>query len=888
MPGNKNSGRKKKVVEEHGETEAAPTPSKKKKVGRRKKMLMESTEEETSDARSTAEMEVTAELKSSSSGARSNASNFYDLKKRTSETSISYDSLLGPSLAMFPSSKLPHRRTVLQRYRYLITGDDNPTRSEVISIITNEIISLWEISSIPFRDIRSCRDCVKKCIECWINAKRDVRNSKTFQVSLDTLLDLRPASLNTLSTLKKKLVTFGTSGLVDYNFFKGQLSFPQTSSIDSRKDKVLHIKGKEKEQRRKKAAEHAERNKGDISATSPPANRDKTDIDEANVIIKSPRQIRKGESSVLVSENASSESELDNEWEPPLRFQRQLSKKAEHLTLKLPAKTLPRLLAGTSTSTKTSIRKELKLVATIIESGGGDLADVSLSATTIHRQRKEATTSRAAEVRKEIKKHKGMKERGDYFVAVHWDGKIIQIMTGETEDRLAIAISSPNLIQGQFLASPVIPDGTGLAMANCVYQIIGEYELLSDVQALVFDTTASNTGKWKGSVSRFEKMLDRAVLWLACRHHIPELHIKHANEVIRGETDGPDDKLFKTFKKQFPAFDLVERSVWEWPDNINDWRHEKAREVLLWAEFHMQHATWPREDYRELLELVTVYLGGVVKRMQHDKVVCVDVYIRKPGALHRARFMASCLYLLKICMFHMQFDTALKNIQDAEILGEYVALLHAPYFLKTPLAASAPRLDRDFFNDVASYKQCFDPNSRQNIMINAIQESIRNHLWYLTGELVVLALFDDELSQIERQEMASKLLTYPRTIAIPPGKPLFPVDMMTGNVAPGLRAFVNEKSWLLFNILGTNGPWLMADVTQWKEDNEYVFMFNCVRDLKVTNDCAERCIKDITEYANAAKDSKYREDILMVATDHRGVLQDLRKDALQNNTLTTQ
>ena len=34
MPGNKNSGRKKKVVEEHGETEAAPTPSTKKKVGR--------------------------------------------------------------------------------------------------------------------------------------------------------------------------------------------------------------------------------------------------------------------------------------------------------------------------------------------------------------------------------------------------------------------------------------------------------------------------------------------------------------------------------------------------------------------------------------------------------------------------------------------------------------------------------------------------------------------------------------------------------------------------------------------------------------------------------------------------------------------------------------
>ena len=63
----------------------------------------------------------------------------------------------------------------------------------------------------------------------------------------------------------------------------------------------------------------------------------------------------------------------------------------------------------------------------------------------------------------------------------------------------------------------------------------------------------------------------------------------------------------------------------------------------MWADFHMQNATWPREDYRELLELVTVYLGGIVKRVQHRKVVIIDVSIRKPGALHRARFMASCL-----------------------------------------------------------------------------------------------------------------------------------------------------------------------------------------------------------------------------------------------------
>ena len=75
-------------------------------------------------------------------------------------------------------------------------------------------------------------------------------------------------------------------------------------------------------------------------------------------------------------------------------------------------------------------------------------------------------------------------------------------------------------------------------MANCVFQTVSEFDLLDDLQALVFNTTASNTGEWKGSVTRFEIMLGRAVLWLDCRHHIPELHIKHVNDAISGPSKG--------------------------------------------------------------------------------------------------------------------------------------------------------------------------------------------------------------------------------------------------------------------------------------------------------------------------------------------------------------
>ena len=177
----------------------------------------------------------------------------------------------------------------------------------------------------------------------------------------------------------------------------------------------------------------------------------------------------------------------------------------------------------------------------------------------------------AAVIRERIKTY-GSIDKENGFLVIHWDGKIIQYITGETEERLAIAVSSPHVVPGQFLASPAIANGQGATMADCVYEKVGEFGFLSAVEAMVFDTTASNTGQWKGSVKRFEQKLKRTLLWLACRHHIPELFIKHASTAVRGPTTAPEDPMFKAFKKAFPSIDLAERTLWDWPDDENDWR----------------------------------------------------------------------------------------------------------------------------------------------------------------------------------------------------------------------------------------------------------------------------------------------------------------------------
>ena len=141
-----------------------------------------------------------------------------------------------------------------------------------------------------------------------------------------------------------------------------------------------------------------------------------------------------------------------------------------------------------------------------------------------------------------------------------------------------------------------------------------------------------------------------------------------------------------------------------------------------------------------------------------------------PGAVHRARFMSSCLYLLKIFLYRDQFPIDVEQIEHVEILAEYVALIHAPYFLQSPLAVSAPRQDRDFWVDIKEYQKCFDKDDIQHAMLESVLRIMQlNHLWYLTEELVVFSLFDDCLTDDERKAMANKLLSSFRPEHFKPG-----------------------------------------------------------------------------------------------------------------------
>ena len=157
-------------------------------------------------------------------------------------------------------------------------------------------------------------------------------------------------------------------------------------------------------------------------------------------------------------------------------------------------------------------------------------------------------------------------------------------------------------------------------------------------------------------------------------------------------------------------------------------------------------------------------------------------------------------------------------------------------------------------------------------------KSVYSHLWYLTEQLVVLALWDKGVPDEERKAIANRLLITEQPEHITTGKPVFPNHLLNNDIAiPDLNEFVWKKSWLLFQFFSIPHNWLSIPVFTWNGNEGYRKGLQILKNMLVVIDCPERCIKNITEYANYTKDSAHRDNTLLVVNSHRDKINDISK-----------
>ena len=148
----------------------------------------------------------------------------------------------------------------------------------------------------------------------------------------------------------------------------------------------------------------------------------------------------------------------------------------------------------------------------------------------------------------------------------------------------------------------------------------------------------------------------------------------------------------------------------------------------------------PRDDYRELLELSIIFLGGTPDR---------GIHFLSPGPMHHARWMSKLIYAYKVWMFQDQFKLTKKEELGLRHLCVFGVLAYIEAWFSCRCAAKAPSQDIKFMKNLIEFplKSISTVTSRK----------FQKHLWYLSEELIALSLFDDEVSNSEKKKIVQSI-----------------------------------------------------------------------------------------------------------------------------------
>ena len=110
--------------------------------------------------------------------------------------------------------------------------------------------------------------------------------------------------------------------------------------------------------------------------------------------------------------------------------------------------------------------------------------------------------------------------------------------------------------------------------------------------------------------------------------------------------------LFKRFQAKWDTIDKDKFESGAGNEDVALIIQNSKSDMILWAEKSLEEIKDLRDDYRELLELSLIFLGGTPPR---------GVHFNRPGAMHHARFMSKEIDSLKIWMSRGQFNLTQKE-----------------------------------------------------------------------------------------------------------------------------------------------------------------------------------------------------------------------------------
>ena len=131
------------------------------------------------------------------------------------------------------------------------------------------------------------------------------------------------------------------------------------------------------------------------------------------------------------------------------------------------------------------------------------------------------------------------------------------------------------------------------------------------------------------------------------------------------DTTGPCGEVFKRFQSQC---DVINKENFDLPDEADFQGIHHLREEAKETYTELFGTTFPRDDYREFLELCMIFVGG-------NKESYIFKEFKAPGGVSNARWMSKAINAIKIVLFTRQFTLPPELLEGLTSVALFVAVV---------------------------------------------------------------------------------------------------------------------------------------------------------------------------------------------------------------------
>lgn len=326
-------------------------------------------------------------------------------------------------------------------------------------------------------------------------------------------------------------------------------------------------------------------------------------------------------------------------------------------------------------------------------------------------------------------------------------------------------------------------------------------------------------------------------------------HIYFSQKVMNGQTKKPTVEMFDMLKDSWDTFDTQHFGpAIDDPEIAHHFNAEFTDDMLKFCTDQLTKQIH-RDDYRELLDLLIICLGGVKQ----------NYVFKKPGASHHARWMAKAIYSLKIYLFRDQIEFAAGVLEGLREVCVFIIRLYTKAWFQCTSSIGAPLHDLTFIQDSIQYAS-IDKTSSEVVL-----KKISNQLWYISDETIGFAFFDPKVTNEMKKNMVTALKGKRKSI-----KRFEMKDKdMKKFKHKVLSDFVSANTLKFFERLKICTDFLNVDPSQWNQRPDWRKGYETCKAIRVVNDTAERGVKIFTDYNQIlTKDEDQKQFLVKVVKNY--------------------